>query len=182
VPSFLPAAELSRAFYVEVVRPLVGGRPHSAALLGWGSDVLGYDTERSTDHGWGPRVLVFIDDEGTADDLHDAIAARLPESFGGLAGAVRMGWRRPTDHVTVTTVPPLAGGSARVDATAGMSTLDWLLTPQQQLLGVVGEVTHADEAGALAATRSGWARPSHAPSTTTGSPTAWRRRCAQTSA
>jgi hypothetical protein len=48
---FIPAAELSRAFYAEVVRPLLGDRPHGAALLGWGSDVLGYDTERSTDHG-----------------------------------------------------------------------------------------------------------------------------------
>jgi len=48
-PSFRPATELSRAFYVEVVRPLLAGRAHSAGLLGWGSDVLGYDTERSTD-------------------------------------------------------------------------------------------------------------------------------------
>ena len=47
--SFVSARDLSRAFYDEVVRPLVAGHPHAAALLGWGSDVLGYDTARSTD-------------------------------------------------------------------------------------------------------------------------------------
>lgn len=56
-PAFIPAAELSGAFYAETVRPLLGACPHGAALLGWGSDVPGYDTERSTDHGWGPRLL-----------------------------------------------------------------------------------------------------------------------------
>ncbi len=54
---FVPGRELSRAFYHEVVRELVRDVEHSAALLGWGSDVLGFDTERSTDHGWGPRPL-----------------------------------------------------------------------------------------------------------------------------
>ncbi|MGH3964336.1 MAG: hypothetical protein ACRDRY_13940 [Pseudonocardiaceae bacterium] len=52
-PSFLPGTQLSGEFYAKVVRPVLDGRSHGAALLGWGSDVLGYDTDRSTDHGWG---------------------------------------------------------------------------------------------------------------------------------
>jgi hypothetical protein len=48
---FLPGTQLSGEFYAEVVHPVLDGSPHGAALLGWGSDVLGYDTERSTDHG-----------------------------------------------------------------------------------------------------------------------------------
>src|SRR6185312_3039441 len=57
---FLPGRELSAAFHAEVVGPLLAGVPHSAALLGYGSDVLGYDTPVSTDHGWGPRMQVFV--------------------------------------------------------------------------------------------------------------------------
>ena len=61
MPEFLPGRELARAFYEEVVAGLVGDIPHSAGFLGYGSDVLGYDTERSTDHGWGPRLQIFTD-------------------------------------------------------------------------------------------------------------------------
>ncbi len=53
MPAFDPGLTLARGFYEEVVAPLVGGIEHSAALLGTGSDVLGFDTERSTDHAWG---------------------------------------------------------------------------------------------------------------------------------
>jgi hypothetical protein len=48
--------DLSRRFYEQAVRPLVSGVPHSAALLGEGSEVLGFDDEVSTDHDFGPRV------------------------------------------------------------------------------------------------------------------------------
>lgn len=57
-PSFIPGLELSRRFYLEAVRPLldeiVPGVTHSAARLGSGSEVLGFDTARSADHEWGP--------------------------------------------------------------------------------------------------------------------------------
>jgi hypothetical protein len=103
---FVPAAELSRAFYEEVVRPLLGDRRHGAALLGSGSDVLGYDTQRSTDHGWGPRLLVFLDDQGAVEAAQEWVSARLPEEFRGWP--VRFGWDgvETTDHVTVTTDLP----------------------------------------------------------------------------
>jgi hypothetical protein len=48
-PTFEPGAALSNAFYDDVLRPLVGDLPHAAGLLGPGSDVLGLDSERSTD-------------------------------------------------------------------------------------------------------------------------------------
>ena len=73
-PLFTPGLELSGSFYREVVRPLVAGREHAAALLGWGSDVLGFDTARSTDHGWGPRLLIFVD-RAEAAELQAVLAA-----------------------------------------------------------------------------------------------------------
>jgi hypothetical protein len=70
VEAFVSGIDLSRRHYEEVVRPLVHSRfralPHSAALLGRGSEVLGYDDEMSTDHDWGPRVLLFVSEEDFA--------------------------------------------------------------------------------------------------------------------
>ena len=85
------------------MHPLLRGQRHGAALLGWGSEVLGYDTDRSTDHGWGPRLLVFLDDEAAVGPVQRSVSARLPDEFRGWP--VRFGWDdvEPADHVTVTT-------------------------------------------------------------------------------
>ncbi len=52
--AFVPGLELSRAYYHDVLRPLLDDVPHSSALIGPGSEVLGFDTARSADHDWGP--------------------------------------------------------------------------------------------------------------------------------
>ncbi|MDQ2844911.1 MAG: DUF4037 domain-containing protein, partial [Actinomycetota bacterium] len=106
--TFLPGLDLSAAFYRELIGPLLAGRPHSAALLGFGSDVLGYDTARSTGHGWGPRLQVFVPGGSTADDDIAAILGLvdrgLPASFRGWP--TRYGWDAVAvqHHVTVTTL------------------------------------------------------------------------------
>lgn len=150
----MPAKDLSGAFYSEVVRPLLRSQPHAAALLGWGSDVLGYDTERSTDHGWGARLLVFLPDEHGIDELTNLLDDRLPQEFRGWP--VRFGWDGvPVQHwVTVTTTRLWSLKHLGVDATAGLTMLDWLLTPQQRLLGVVGGAVYADDDKLLAGLRS----------------------------
>ena len=70
MPTFIPGIELSRLFYFEAVLPILQehfpGLPHAAARLGDGSDVLGFDTPMSTDHGWGPSVSLFLREE----DIH----------------------------------------------------------------------------------------------------------------
>jgi hypothetical protein len=154
---FVPALDLSAAFYRQVVAPLLGGQRHAAGLLGWGSDVLGYDTERSTDHGWGPRLLVFLADRDRVREVEQALDAGLPERFAGWP--VRFGWDdvAPRHHVTVTTLTDWLVGFLGFDATAGIGTRDWLLTPQQRLLGVVAGGVHADDHGELAALRAGLA-------------------------
>jgi hypothetical protein len=148
VSGFTPGIELSGAFYRDAVRPLLGDRPHAAGLLGWGSEVLGFDSARSTDHGWGPRLLVLV---GAADiaAVRAAVAAGLPETFAG--HPVRYGWDDvPVDHhVTVTTLPEWLFEQLGVDATRGMGVADWLATPQQRLLGVIGGAVYADHGGGL---------------------------------
>ena len=144
MPTFVPSRELNAAFYAEVVQPQLQGVPHSAGLLGWGSDVLGFDTERSTDHGWGPRVLLFTED-GEAPELE------LPEEFRGWP--VRYGWDavEPQHHVTVHRADDWLTERLGVDATAPLSFVDWLVVPWQRLLEVTaGRVFH-DGLGVLRA-------------------------------
>ncbi|MDE0312275.1 MAG: hypothetical protein OXI52_08420, partial [Caldilineaceae bacterium] len=61
---YISGMELSRRFYWEAVRPVLErsfcGLPHAAALIGAGSETLGFDDEMSTDHGWGPRLQLFL--------------------------------------------------------------------------------------------------------------------------
>jgi hypothetical protein len=145
---FLPGRELCGAFYEEAVRPLLSGRQHSAALLGWGSDVLGYDTERSTDHGWGPRLLLIVD-PADVEPVSGRLDDQLPELFRGRP--VRYGWDDVPvrHHVHVTTLRSWVRDQLGVDATRPMSSVDWLVVPQQRLLGVVAGSVYADEPGGL---------------------------------
>jgi hypothetical protein len=148
---FRSAGDVGVGFHAEVIRPLVGDVAYAAGLLGWGSDVLGYDTERSMDHGWGLRAVVLVD----ADDVEQVRArvdADLPKEYDGLP--VRFGWDEVESmhHVTVSTLGEWLEGQLGFDASQGIGLVDWLVTPQQQILGVVAGRVYADD-GRLAAVR-----------------------------
>jgi hypothetical protein len=89
-PEFVPALELNAGFYRDVVEPLVRPWRHSAALVGDGSELLGFDTERSTDHGWGPRLQVFVDAADVAA-ARAAVDAGLPTEYRSLSRRSRTG-------------------------------------------------------------------------------------------
>lgn len=61
---FIPGIELAGKFYREAVRLTLESDfpalPYSAALIGYGSEALGFDTEMSTGHHWGPRGMLFL--------------------------------------------------------------------------------------------------------------------------
>src|SRR4051794_19240727 len=152
MPSFVSGLELSKRFYTDAVAPLVGDLPHAAALLGWGSDVLGLDTNRSTDHGWGPRLQVFVaPDEITP--LRNEIEAGLPDEFRGLP--TRFGWDEipVSHHVEIATLGDWLRERLGFDASAGVSTRDWLITPQQILLELTAGAVFHDDPGELTAVR-----------------------------
>lgn len=90
MPNFIPGIQLSEAFYWEAVRPVLDGQfpnlRHAAALIGYGSDVIGFDTPTSRDHMWGPRLILFLepdDHQARAKHVHEALRQRLPVSFRG---------------------------------------------------------------------------------------------------
>jgi uncharacterized protein DUF4037 len=153
VDEFVSGRELSSAFYAEVVSPLLDQRLHSAALLGWGSDVLGFDTEMSTDHGWGPRMHVFVA-ASEVDAVRRDLDSGLPEHFRGWP--VRFGWEGvPTrHHVRVSTLSDWLHDHLGLDPRTGMTLVDWLLLPQQTLLEATRGQLHADPDGELGQVRT----------------------------
>jgi Domain of unknown function (DUF4037) len=150
--SFVSGLELSEAFYLEAVAPLVGDIPHAAALLGWGSDVLGFDTSRSTDHGWGPRLQVFAAAEHAAR-LRDAVEAGLPDEFRGRP--TRFGWDEVgvTHHVEIASLEEWVGDRLGFNPADGVPLHGWLCTPQQMLLELTAGAVFHDDVGELAAVR-----------------------------
>lgn len=79
--------ELARSYYRTEVAPSLAGVPHAAALLGDGSEVLGYDDPVSTDHDFGPRVQIFFPDRDTVGSF---FAGRL--GFDPGAGVAVADW------------------------------------------------------------------------------------------
>lgn len=58
---------------------------YTAGLIGYGSDVLGYDDPVSTDHMWGPRFYLFLDkkDIGLQGAIWQALSENLPYTYKG---------------------------------------------------------------------------------------------------
>jgi hypothetical protein len=161
---FLPGLELCEIFYREGVAPLLDV-PHAAARVGPGSEVLGFDTARSADHDWGPRLELFLTgaDLGRADALHALLASRLPKQVRGwpthfeppgarvATMAVTTG---PVAHrVRITDVASWSVERLGFDATRGVTDADWLATPTQRLAEVVGGAVYHDAGGELTALR-----------------------------
>jgi hypothetical protein len=129
---FVPGLDLSEAYYRAVVRPAWGAAfselPHSAAHIGAGSDVLGYDTSRSTDHDWGARVLLFVD-EARGTEFGEG----LPDEFGG----------HPVRGVRVLTVREFLLETLDVDPAGTIEPAEWVTFSEQSLLEVTrGRVFH----------------------------------------
>lgn len=162
----MPGLDLSRSFYTEVVRPLLHDRfgdvPHAAARIGPGSEVLGFDTPRSADHEWGPRLQLFLEHgDDRCPAVHAALSTDLPKQFLGypthFAGegvGVMAHTDGPVAHrVEVTTVAAWFTDHLGFDPRAGLTTADWLTTPTQKLAeATCGEVFH-DGSGALTSVR-----------------------------
>lgn len=90
MPDFIPGLELAGLYYREAIKPILqADYPdliHSAGLIGLGSEVLGFDTEMSADHNWGPRVILCLskdDHARLADDLRKTLGFKLPLTFRG---------------------------------------------------------------------------------------------------
>jgi hypothetical protein len=141
--TFVPGIELCRQFYEQAVRPVLDasfpGLPHSAALLGRGSEVLGFDDAMSRDHNWEPRVLLFLRDDDHARHgalVDETLRAKLPARFRG----------QPTDYGVVT-VRGYVLDHLGIDITRDLDARDWLACNEQHLGMLTGGAVYHDEVG-----------------------------------
>lgn len=150
---FIAGLELARAFYRDVLTNIVGAIPHAAAALGEGSEILGFDTARSTDHSWGPRAQIFVEADAVAS-LRSRIDAQLPDTFRGWQVRYHR-WQtgRVEHHVEVTTLGAWLQDHLGMDPRPAMTTSAWLATPQQLLLQVTRGLMFHDDTGELTRVR-----------------------------
>lgn len=164
--AFIPGRQLSRLYYHEAVAPILRrsfpNLPHSAALVGYGSDTLGFDDARSRDHMWGPRIVLLLpeaDFKNTFAAVDAALRAELPHSFmgystsfsapdpndGGVRGMIDA-TPGPVDHLNrITTLGSLFEAELGWDAARPLSAADWLAFSEQRLLTMSsGGVWHDD--------------------------------------
>lgn len=165
---FIRGLKLCEQFYWEAVRPLLDahfpGLQHAAGRLDGGSEVLGFDTEMSTDHGWGPRVAIFLqeaDHERLAGPIREMLANHLPYTFGGysthftppdpednntqLLQAVDDG---PVNHrVTIETLPGFFLAYLGFDIGQPLEPADWLTFSEQKLRTMTAGAIFHDAVG-----------------------------------
>jgi hypothetical protein len=167
----LQGIELSRRFYTDIVAPWLGSvapeLQHSAALIGYGSELLGFDDEMSKDHNWGPRVHLYVSPDTFSRYAHRLVrefSAAAPTEFEGEP----IGWRnRPHPPANGTEaagavehgleVHTLEGALESLLAVRSVEDLPpqlWLGFAEQRLLAFTAGAVFRDDDGRLTAARS----------------------------
>jgi hypothetical protein len=158
---FIKGLELSHIFYEEAVKPLLDSKypdlVYSAGHLGAGSDVLGFDTEQSIDHDWGPKLLIFLgekDYETYHESLHAFLGRSLPTEIRGFPinfgvhddGTIvmQLSDERPLNHgVRLVTIRDYFERYLTVNPLEKMSPIDWVVLPEQRLRSIAqGRIFH----------------------------------------
>lgn len=159
---FIPGLELSELFYSEAAKPILETFfpqvPHSAGLLGWGSEVLGYDDVQSSDHHWGPRFLLFLSTEDYKQyksPIHETLSQHLPHRCRGYATSFgepdEIGVRLrsdtdsgPVNHmIHIETIEGFFGWYLGCNPYESVTAADWLSFSEHKLLAVTsGRVFH----------------------------------------
>jgi hypothetical protein len=176
MPAFVAGLDLNRRFYEEAVRPLLTSAfpdlRYAAALLGPGSETLGFDTAMSMDHDWGPRLFLFLREEDAAqsDTIANLLSHQLPRLFSGFPVSfpaepidprIRV-MQRPVDGpINHRVIPITVRNFVRVqlgyDLTQPLYAADWLTFPSYALGEIVSGAVYHDGVGELIALRSRFA-------------------------
>ena len=156
-PTFVPGLELAEGFFRQAVRPILDSHmpklEYSAALIGCGSEVLGFDTDMSTDHHWGPRAMLFLrprDLETYGLKIRAVLGDNLPFVYREYptnwsepdpedTGVQKLcpTCTHPTNHrVEMFTVKGFFEQYMGINIDTPLSAADWLTLPHQNLRSV----------------------------------------------
>lgn len=159
---YTPGRILNARYFRHAVSPILAARyPHlryTAALIGPGSEVLGYDTALSRDHDWGPRVQLFLrpeDSRRLRTRIRQTIGRALQPSFSGLdtrftapnADGVRVRDRKGEPNLWIGTIPEFFSDYLGVPSDRPWGYSEWLLVPQNKLLSVTRGPIFRDDLG-----------------------------------
>lgn len=162
---FIKGLELCENFFNECAKPIIDkyfpDLQYSAGLIGYGSDVLGYDDKVSCDHMWGPRFYMFLceKDIEKKDEIFNKLAENLPYTYMGYS--VNFTEPDPNDNgvqhpqlINSGKVNPLIFirtfdeflideiGTADLD---NITPLDWLAFSEHRLLSLVSGKIFSDK-------------------------------------
>jgi len=151
--NFVHGLELGEQFYTEAAKPILETHfPHlrySAAMLGWSSEVLGYDDVESMDHNWGPRFQLFLskqDYEKYKSSISRTLSENLPlvfrgypTNFGVSAQGDQLVMKRveagPVNHkIDIETVEGWFEWNLGCNPYQELEVTDWLTFSEQKLL------------------------------------------------
>ncbi len=167
VRSFIKGLDLSEAFFNQVGKKILEkdfpNIKYSAALIGYGSDVIGFDTAMSTDHMWGPRFYIFLEEanfETIKQGISQAFSEQFPHEFMGYSTH----FPEKEDEKGIRTAEKLEKGPVEhlifFDTLKGFfesylgwdigkppSKSDWLTFPEHRLLAVTSGRVFYDALG-----------------------------------
>lgn len=168
MPQSIPGLQLSREFFRDAVLPVISvvapGLKYAAGLIGSGSEVLGFDDEMSSDHHWGPRVMVFLNEMDRAGAIDSALREKLPPTFLGYPtnfsdpdpndnNVQRLVEGEPgaiNHRVEIFTLRDYIRSYLNFDIEREIEPADWLTFPEQKLRTLSAANIFHDEIGSRA--------------------------------
>lgn len=169
---FIPGLKLSQLLFEDAVRPILDQHfpalLYSAALVGPGSEVLGFDTPQSMDHDWGPRLMLFLaesDIDGYRPRIEQVLSRELPPSIHGYPADMAIA--RRSDHapdpqklgllashsIRLYTVRGYVRNILNVEFDQEWRARDWLTFSEQNLRSLTRGLVFHDGLGQLTSLR-----------------------------
>jgi hypothetical protein len=168
-PKFIHGLELNNGFYHDIVKPLLNKAyprlQYSASLIGYGSDVMGFDTERSMDHNWGPRLQIFIADHDLIPEINNYLCLELPFQYKGFSTnfsdprydktqSMEITDRKPIRHlIEIMTFEDYLKNRYSINKLNNFSNQEWLTFNDQKLIEITSGKVFYDGLNKLNSTR-----------------------------